>query len=427
MATGLGNATFTVKANTAPLAQSMQAAQRSTQAAANAIQGTLTGASHAGTRSLLQLAYAADDVQYGFRAIVNNIPQALMFLGPGIAGAAGLAAVAISQLINHWNDMSATMQAAWEGGSSDRLRVLADRAETAAQAFEKMRDAATDAENKGAKLFGEAVVEGGTEKIRKSLTDTLMATGQGAEKRDTDGLLAGLARGPKDVAEWILGHKLPSNLKEQSEAQYAETAKMAGDLLGQAQQPGEAGKVARGRINQAIKANPGGFSEEFKTRFDASDPAVQEKLKQQRLEAEGARNDRKMVEKLNAQKIADQQQQAKWEADGRRNERDFENKMERKREQAENEKLRAASRELFKVEREMPRLSKIGTVAGGQSMGIMDFIKNTQAGALGNTRDKQLDALHQQVELLKQIKASLNGDLPQLTLGSKEALAVGPN
>lgn len=57
---------------------------------------------------LLQLGQAVDDVQYGFRAIVNNIPGLVMAFGGGmgVAGAVGIAAVAVNQLINHWDTLT---------------------------------------------------------------------------------------------------------------------------------------------------------------------------------------------------------------------------------------------------------------------------------------------------------------------------------
>lgn len=56
----------------------------------------------------LQFGYMIDDLQYGFSAIVNNIPGLLMGMGygPGLAGVLGIAAVATSQLVKHWGDLT---------------------------------------------------------------------------------------------------------------------------------------------------------------------------------------------------------------------------------------------------------------------------------------------------------------------------------
>ncbi len=68
----------------------------------------LDSASHKLGRGLGQLAYAIDDVQYGFAAIVNNIPQIAMGLGAGagVAGTLGILAVAINQVAKHWEEFN---------------------------------------------------------------------------------------------------------------------------------------------------------------------------------------------------------------------------------------------------------------------------------------------------------------------------------
>lgn len=51
---------------------------------------------------VLQLAYFIDDLQYGLRGVINNMPQLVqaMGLGAGMAGVVGIAAVAVSQLLD---------------------------------------------------------------------------------------------------------------------------------------------------------------------------------------------------------------------------------------------------------------------------------------------------------------------------------------
>ena len=63
--------------------------------------GSATGKKGAAGQGILQLAFAIDDLQYGIRGIVNNIPQVVqaLGLGAGFAGAAGIAAVALNQLV----------------------------------------------------------------------------------------------------------------------------------------------------------------------------------------------------------------------------------------------------------------------------------------------------------------------------------------
>ena len=76
-----------------------------------AASGQAAGSRGINGQGLLAVAYAVDDLQYGMRGIMNNIPmlaQALG-LGAGLAGAAGIAAVAIGQLTQRhpeWFDWS---------------------------------------------------------------------------------------------------------------------------------------------------------------------------------------------------------------------------------------------------------------------------------------------------------------------------------
>ncbi len=128
-------------------------------------------------RGLGQLAYAIDDVQYGFNAIVNNIPQIVLGLGygMGVAGAAGIAAVAINQLSKHWNDFF----------GSPEMADAAEKLEKAAEGFKKL----ADAQSKWVAMSGHQLtaampnLPGGVHGLERSLTDSLMATkqGEGAE------------------------------------------------------------------------------------------------------------------------------------------------------------------------------------------------------------------------------------------------------
>lgn len=115
----LGGATFTVTADTAQFQHGLQQAQEQAKGF---------------NRSILQAAYALDDLQYGFRAIVNNIPQLAMGLGgPGVAGALGIAAVAASQLTTHWDALF--------GPGGDKLPRIKEGLEGLADSLKKIHEA----------------------------------------------------------------------------------------------------------------------------------------------------------------------------------------------------------------------------------------------------------------------------------------------
>ncbi len=129
----------------------------------NALKELQSASGNAG-RGLSQLAYAVDDIQYGFNAIVNNIPQIVMGFGfsAGIAGAAGIAAVAINQLSKHFGDLGDVLNEAIFKESAKDLQDIADRAKLGADAFKDMANALTDVVKQQGEAFkGSAVNAGG--------------------------------------------------------------------------------------------------------------------------------------------------------------------------------------------------------------------------------------------------------------------------
>lgn len=86
------------------------------------------GGSQSAAMGLLMLGQAVDDVQYGFRAIVNNIPQiVLAFTGSvGLAGAAGIVAVAANQLTTHWGELMGAFGRGATNTEAEAMQALAD-------------------------------------------------------------------------------------------------------------------------------------------------------------------------------------------------------------------------------------------------------------------------------------------------------------
>ncbi len=102
----------------------------------------LEAASGKGGYGLMQLGYAIDDLQYGFSSIVNNIPQIAQSIGGehamAIAGAAGIAAVAVNQLMKHWGDLSDFIESNWSSKSIEQLKDIRQKAEDAKAALDKI-------------------------------------------------------------------------------------------------------------------------------------------------------------------------------------------------------------------------------------------------------------------------------------------------
>lgn len=75
------------------------------------MQGLGRGGGGGGAMGLMMLAQGVEDLQYGFSAIVNNIPGIAMGMGmgAGVAGALSMAAVAANQLSKNWDTLSEKM------------------------------------------------------------------------------------------------------------------------------------------------------------------------------------------------------------------------------------------------------------------------------------------------------------------------------
>lgn len=68
---------------------------------------------------LLMIGQFADDMQYGFRAVVGQVPGLVTALGGsmGVAGAISVVAVGVNQLINRWE----ALERLWDPGKVDRF------------------------------------------------------------------------------------------------------------------------------------------------------------------------------------------------------------------------------------------------------------------------------------------------------------------
>lgn len=107
--------------------------KRAGTAATQAAQQTTSAAKGAGT-GVLQLAYIVDDLQYGMRGIVNNIPALVngMGMGAGIAGAAGIAAVVIGKLTEEFLKADQSFKAFMDG-APEKYNAVAEAAEKKAE------------------------------------------------------------------------------------------------------------------------------------------------------------------------------------------------------------------------------------------------------------------------------------------------------
>jgi hypothetical protein len=103
-----------------------------------------------GAMGLMMLSQAIDDAQYGFRAIVNNIPMLATAIGQGLGmsteaafklgGALGIAAVAINLLINHWDDLMSALELGKVKTEAEEMEALAKATDRTAEATRRLNE-----------------------------------------------------------------------------------------------------------------------------------------------------------------------------------------------------------------------------------------------------------------------------------------------
>ena len=144
--------------------RSFKATLKETDQAATAWAGRMAGIgaqaskgafkSSGASMGLLQIAQAADDAQYGLRGVLNNIPGLAMALGAGagLAGAASLAALAISTLGKRIYDFATNAKPIKE--ATDELAKFDEKLKAASgrNAKEALEGTATGAQNLKAAL-----------------------------------------------------------------------------------------------------------------------------------------------------------------------------------------------------------------------------------------------------------------------------------
>jgi hypothetical protein len=313
----LGGAQFTVTANTAQFQANLNAAQQS------AVQFTANTKQAFGGlgMQMMMVAQLADDMQYGFRAIVNQIPMAGTALASAFGMAAdkalmvgaglGVVAVGINQVIAHWGTLVSAMQSVVFDTPLSELEKLRVKAEEATEAFDELTKKAPKAQSEAARGFEDLSAEKGHEKILAGLSMSMMQRGVVATADERSQL-----RYATDIA-----NSNPAEARRAREAvrdaQYKRMQVEASKLMGEATMTGEKGDAARARIAAFAGRNPGMFPPELAMDMNLLTKEGKDAAAQRRLELEGGRNnrkagdearekDRKDVDMLNAQGQANQ-------------------------------------------------------------------------------------------------------------------------
>ncbi len=157
--TGIGTVehaarTQVLNAEIADLTQRMNQAYSATTTANaglnifNARVGAATqGAGHF-ARGLMQVAYAVDDIQYGFASIVNNVGPAMQALGPAmgltstqanmVAASMQIAAVAANVLYKEWDHLKEAF------GAADNINLAIEKLDAFDKRLKKLKDDLAD-------------------------------------------------------------------------------------------------------------------------------------------------------------------------------------------------------------------------------------------------------------------------------------------
>ncbi len=370
----------------------MGAAIAKTTAEMKALQG---GAAMTG-RGLMQLGYAVDDIQYGFSAIVNNIPQIAMGFGAsaGIAGAVAIAAVAVSQLIKHWGELSDIAQSAWSGGSVEQLHKIREAADEAAKAFEKLTKEHNKATEETMRVRHEAIIEGDVGKI-------------------LEGLTAGIARDPGMAAE-IPGMDVFRNIpgaqvhgtKEERDAAMKKNRDRAIMMLEGVEKDD---KVALAQARSLVKANPKAFPKEFINKLDPEAGAAEAARKSNQENEALARKQTHAREAENRKKIEHDNEMLTKE--GQQNEAFMNRRVLEDQKRDVQEQIKRGEHMLTGEGRRQLQDKLLGGRAPEESkvMSMKAFADKMLTAGMNTVPQKQLDKLVEMHGTLKDIDKKMQG------------------
>lgn len=178
--------------------QAMRDAATTTTSVSVGMNGVAQSSGNAGMKLLL-LGQFVDDMQFGLKAVVNNVPQVAMAFGgsAGLAGGLGIAAVVLNQFLGHWDQMRESFKDTdWFPPVDRALRGLKDSlreffeygsAIGLDKIFGHAGDAAKAALDKAAadaKATLEGIEDPEVEGRRKAVREGIAASGGGVAARD---------------------------------------------------------------------------------------------------------------------------------------------------------------------------------------------------------------------------------------------------
>jgi hypothetical protein len=223
----------------------------------------------------LFLSQAIEDAQYGFSAVVNNIPMIVMAMGgtAGLAGAVSVLAVGANIAINHWEELQNALRLPQEREAAEQMAELAKRTEDAAKAFDNLKDARTRSQKQSGEAFTQGMTEGDPRRFQKQMAEALTSTGQAPSVAPTFSQTVGI--GIHAIAQEMMNDRNAQDVVKEDLArmQGEATTEKAAAFLGAVAQGDEA---ARSKLATLMRLNPGAFGNEFREAFKKSAPGYQE-------------------------------------------------------------------------------------------------------------------------------------------------------
>lgn len=228
------------------------------------------------------LSAALEDASYGFRGVINNIPQVVMMFGGsmGLAAGASVTAVAVNQLVERWGALEDAMKSAWLNVPADHLEKLRIRAEKASEAFGKLMQTPSKMDAKQIEAVTEAMVEadrGGPAMPLKGIRE-IVENDPNLKAEVGPGDWAEIAK--RMAGKNILGMNAQQLMglrgKVIAEMLRERNAKTAADIMGRALLPGEEGASGRATIQRMVKEHPASFTKKFREMFaETTDEAIE--------------------------------------------------------------------------------------------------------------------------------------------------------
>lgn len=325
-------------------ASSIAALNKEIKATKDLLESNAGSAKRAG-QALMQLGYAADDVQYGLKGIANNIQPLLSSfgMGAGLAGALSIAAIAAVQLYNHWDDLMDVMGMGRVRTEAEEMEALGKKTEKTAAEFEKLlkyqrqqgiidtqRKGLTSAESAQEKAVNAAVAEGGGDDVVKGLARIRQLDDPRMKRIDDDeakyeAYVRGAGKTVSQATRDRFQKRRDALAEQQDKEARAELARAAMDP-----------SALQGLLNK-VTSNPGAFGPNAGALASGLAQALPENMAAERENARiGRKAEQAKAEREKEERDKDIEQDYEWEKLQESNRRWKQSQQEKKRRVADN-------------------------------------------------------------------------------------------